>query len=49
MEAVEAKDVEPSNESEEEEESDPVPPPRKPHAARSKPTRTKGYDFSSCF
>ena len=36
-------------ESEEEEESDPVPPPRKPHTARSTPARTKGYDFSSCF
>jgi len=42
-------DVEPSDESEEEEERDAVPPLRKPHAARSTPARTKGYDFSSCF
>ena len=42
-------DVEPSDESEEEEERDAVPPLRRPHAARSTPARTKGYDFSSCF
>ena len=41
--------VEASEESEEETESAPVPPPRKPRAARSTSTRTKGYDFSSCF
>ena len=41
--------VEASDESEEEEVSEPVPPLRKPHAARSTPARTKGYDFSSCF
>ena len=41
--------VELSEESEEEEERDAVPPPRKPHAARSTPSRTKGYDLSSCF
>ena len=41
--------VEARDDSEEEAESDPVPPPRKPHAARSTPARTKGYDFSSCF
>ena len=41
--------VEAKEESEEEEVSDPVPPPRKPHTARNTPTRTKGYDFSSCF
>ncbi len=45
----EPEDVEPSEESEEETESAPVPPPRKPHIARSPPARTKGYDFSSCF
>ena len=44
-----AEDMEASEESEEEEVSEPVPPPRKPHAARSTPTCTKGYDFSSCF
>ena len=44
-----AEDMEASEESEEEEVSEPVPPPRKPHAARSTPARTKGYDFSSCF
>jgi len=39
-----------SDESEEEEaESDTLPPPRKLHAARITPARTKGYDFSSCF
>ena len=41
--------VEAKEESEEEAESDAVPPPRKPHTARSTPARTKGYDFSSCF
>ena len=44
-----AEDVEASEESEEEAERDTVPPPRKPHAARSTPTCTKGYDFASCF
>ena len=41
--------VEASDKSEEEADSGTVPPPRKPHAARSTPARTKGYDFSSCF
>ena len=41
--------VEAKDESEEEAESDTAPPPRKPHAARITPARTKGYDFSSCF
>ena len=41
--------VEASDKSEEEAERDAVPPPKKPHAARSTPARTKGYDFSSCF
>ena len=41
--------VEAKEESEEEAESDAVPPPRKPHATRSTPSRTKDYDFSSCF
>ncbi len=44
-----AEDMEASEESEAEAERDKVPPPRKPHAARSTPARTKGYDFSSCF
>ena len=44
-----AEDVEASEESEEEVERDTVPPPRKPHTARSTPTCTKGYDFASCF
>ena len=44
-----AEDVEASEESEEEAEIDPVPPLRKSHAARKTPSRTKGYDFSSCF
>ena len=39
-----------SDESEAEEaESDTLPSPRKPHAARITPARTKGHDFSSCF
>ncbi len=46
---VTTQDVEASDESEEEAESDPVPPPRKPHTARSTPARTNRYDFSSCF
>ncbi len=38
----ESEDVELSEESEEETESAPVPPPRKPHTARSTPASTKG-------
>ena len=41
--------VEASDKSEEEEEGDPVPPLRKPRAARSTPARTRDHDFSSCF
>ena len=41
--------VEASDESEEEAERDAVPTLRKPHATRSTPSRTKDYDFSSCF